>query len=109
MHYFVPFLVLQSSSLAALLLLSYGCLVTVNVLWLFHRLPRVGLKCVIVVFPDHTHLLFIYTSILFLIYFPIIPWTQNSEQVQSIYRFTNTFISIPISHNHVSLAYTSKE
>ena len=37
---------------------------------------RVGLQCVIVVFPDYTHLLFIYTSILFLIYFPIIPWIQ---------------------------------
>ena len=33
-----------------LLLLSYRCLVTVNVLW-------VGLQCVIVVFSDHTTLL----------------------------------------------------
>ena len=37
---------------------SYGCLVTVNVLWLFHTVPWFGLRCVIVVFPDHTHLLF---------------------------------------------------
>ena len=49
-----------------LLLLSYGCLVTVNVLWLFLTLPWVGLRCVIVVFPDHTHLLFlIYVSLTF--------------------------------------------
>ena len=39
------------------LLLSNGCLVTVNVLsqWLFLKVPRVGLQFVILVFPDHTH------------------------------------------------------
>ena len=30
----------------------------VGVLWLFLVEPWVGLQCVIVVFPDHTHLLF---------------------------------------------------
>ena len=44
--------------LVALLLLSYRCIVTINVLWLFLKVPWVGLQCVIVVFPDHTHLLF---------------------------------------------------
>ena len=44
--------------MVALLLLSYECLVTVNALWLFLAVPWVGLRCVIVVFPDHTHLLF---------------------------------------------------
>ena len=44
--------------LVALLVLSYGCLVTVNVLWLFLTVSWVGMQCVIVVFPDHTHLLF---------------------------------------------------
>ena len=43
---------------AALLLLSYRCNVTINVLWLFLTMPCVGLQCVIVVFPDHTHLHF---------------------------------------------------
>ena len=38
-----------------MLLLSYGCLVTVYVLWLFLTVPCVGLQCLIVVFPDHTH------------------------------------------------------
>ena len=42
----------------ALLLLSHRCIVTINVLWLFPTVPLVGLQCVIVVFPDHTHLLF---------------------------------------------------
>ena len=41
----------------ALLLLSYGCLVTVNVMRLFLTVPRADLWCVIVVFLDHTHLL----------------------------------------------------
>ena len=41
-----------------LLLLSYRCIVSVNYLWrLFLAVPWVGLQCVIVVFPDHTHLL----------------------------------------------------
>ena len=30
----------------------------VGVLWPFLTVPWVGLQCVIVVFPDHTHLLF---------------------------------------------------
>ena len=42
--------------LVALLLLSYTCIVYVNVLWLFLTVPWVGLQCVIVVFPDHTRL-----------------------------------------------------
>ena len=29
-----------------------------NDLWLFLAVPWVGLQCVIVIFPDHTHLLF---------------------------------------------------
>ena len=43
----------------ALLLLSFGCLVAVDVLWLFLTVLWVGLQSVIVVFPDHTHLLFV--------------------------------------------------
>ena len=63
MHYFVFFLVLQSASyrkreLVALFLLFYGCIVNVNVLLLFLTVPWVGLRCVIVVFPDHNHLLY---------------------------------------------------
>ena len=36
----------------------YRRIVTINVLWLFLRVQCVGLQCMIVVFPDHTHLLF---------------------------------------------------
>ena len=42
----------------ALLLLSYKCIVPINVLRLFLTVPLVGLLYVIVVFPDHTRLLF---------------------------------------------------
>ena len=48
----------RERELVVLFLLSYGCLVVVNVLWLFLRVPWVGLQFVIVVFPDYTHLLF---------------------------------------------------
>ena len=48
----------RKRELVALLLLSFGSLVTVNVLWLFLTVPWVGLQWVIVVFPDHTHLPF---------------------------------------------------
>ena len=58
MHYFVFILVLQSSKLVALLLLSNRCFVTVNILWFYLTPSWVGLQCLIVVFPDHTHLLF---------------------------------------------------
>ena len=52
-----------SRELVAFLEFSSWCLVTVGVLWLFLAVPLVGLQCVIVVFHDHTHLLFIYFSI----------------------------------------------
>ena len=48
----------RKRELVALLLLSHGCLVTVNVRWFFLTVPWIGLQCMIVVFPDHTHLLF---------------------------------------------------
>ena len=48
----------RKRKLVALLLLSYRCLNTVNVLWLFLTTPWVGLLYVIVVFPDTTHLPF---------------------------------------------------
>ena len=48
----------RKRKLVALLLLSYRCIVTINVLWLFLTVRWVGLQYVIVVFPDHTHLIF---------------------------------------------------
>ena len=47
----------RKRKLVALRLLFYRCIVVVNDLWLFLTGLWVGLQCVIVVFPDHTHLL----------------------------------------------------
>ena len=48
---------MRKRELVALLLLSFGCLVTVNVPQIFFKMSLVGLLYVIVVFPYHTHLL----------------------------------------------------
>ena len=45
----------RKRELVALRVLSFGCLITVNVLWLFLMVPWVGLQCLIMVFPNHTH------------------------------------------------------
>ena len=47
----------RKKKLVTLLLLSYRCIVTINVLWLFLTVRWVGLQYVSVVFPDHTHFL----------------------------------------------------
>ena len=48
----------KKRKLVALPLLSYRYIVTKNVLWLFLTVQWTGVLCVIVVFPDHTHLFF---------------------------------------------------
>ena len=45
----------KKRKLVALLLLSYRCIVTSNVLFLCLTVPWVGPQYVIVVFPGHTH------------------------------------------------------
>ena len=56
-YVFISILVLQSRELIALLNLSSWCLVMVERLFL--TVPRGCLQFVTVVFPDHTHLLFL--------------------------------------------------
>ena len=61
-RYFMPILFCnhldgEERELDALLYLFYWCLVIV--VWLFLTMPPVCLQFVIVVFPDHTHLLFL--------------------------------------------------
>ena len=55
--------------LFALLSLSSWCLMIV--VWLFLAMPWVFLQFVIVVFPDHTHLLFLKTNICPLFEWPL--------------------------------------
>ena len=57
-HLLFPIILKRKRKLVASLLLSNRCIVTINVLWLFLAVPWAGLQCVIVVFSDHTHLLF---------------------------------------------------
>ena len=57
MHYFVYILLKRKGKLIALLLMSYRCIHTINVLWLFLAVPWVVRQCVIVVFPDRTYVL----------------------------------------------------
>ena len=58
-HYFVSLLVflMGKREMVDLLSLSFWCLVIV--VWLFLAVTWVCLQFVIVVFPDHTHLLFL--------------------------------------------------
>ena len=56
-HSHFAIILMRKRKLVALLLLSYRCIVTLDVLLLFLSVPWVGLRSVIVVFPDHTHLL----------------------------------------------------
>ena len=55
----------RKKKLVALLLLSYKCIVTMNALLLFLTVPWAGLQCVIVVFPDHTYLVFVFKQFVF--------------------------------------------
>ena len=49
---------LDEEEIAGYFTLSSLCPVIVIILRLFLTVPWVGLQCVIVVFPDHTHMLF---------------------------------------------------
>ena len=57
-HFSFAIILKRKRKLVALLVLSCRYIVTINVLWLILMVPWVGLQYVIVVFPDHTHLLF---------------------------------------------------
>ena len=57
-HSSIAIILMGKRELVALLNLSSWCLVMVE--WLFLAVPRGCLQFVIVVFPDHTHLLFLF-------------------------------------------------
>ena len=60
-HSSIAIILMGKRKLVALLNLSSWCLVMVE--WLFLAVPLGCLRLVIVVFPDHTHLLFLRTFI----------------------------------------------
>ena len=57
-HSSIAIILMGKRELVALLNLSSWCLMMVE--WLFLAVPRGCLRFVIVVFPDHTHLLFLW-------------------------------------------------
>ena len=63
-HSSIAIILMGKRKLIALLNLSSWCLMMVE--WLFLAVPRGCLQFVIVVFPDHTNLLFLISKILFL-------------------------------------------
>ena len=54
-YYYFAFILMGKREMVALLILSSWCIVIV--VWLFLAVPWVCLQFVIVVFPEHTHLL----------------------------------------------------
>ena len=60
-HSSIAIILMGKRELVILLNLSSWCLVMVE--WLFPTVPWGCLRFVIVVFPDHTHLLFLYTVV----------------------------------------------
>ena len=92
--------------LVALVLYSYRCIVTINVLWLFLTVPLVGLQCVFGLNSDHTHLhfgnyscLFFFQNQLFRKIISGIPpvcqvvWIQIRSDIQYAMS-TNNYVSI---------------
>ena len=59
-HFSIAIILMGKRELVALLNLSSWCRMMVE--WLFLAVPWGCLRCVIVVFPDHTHLLFLVES-----------------------------------------------
>ena len=61
-HFSMHHLDEKEKSVSLMLFSSYRSITTTHVIWLFLTVPWVGLQCATVVFPDHTHLLFIIYS-----------------------------------------------
>ena len=79
-HSSIAIILMGKRELIALLNLSSWCHVMVELLFL--AVPRGSLQFVIVVFPDHTHLLFsILLSLRILIYYLHEPACENSDCV----------------------------
>ena len=70
------------------LLLSYRCIVILNVMWLFPTVPWVGLQYVIVVFPDHTHLLLLNRN------GGVIHFAEKAGEKITFYQATKTWINM---------------
>ena len=83
-HFSIAIILMGKRELIALLNLSSWCLVMVERLFL--TVPRGCLQFVIVVFPDHTHLLFLIDNLLVDLYYvsDIYNKTKDTVPVQSL-------------------------
>ena len=86
-HFSIAIILMGKRELIALLNLSSWCLVMVERLFL--TVPRGCLQFVIVVFPDHTHLLF------FMCFFFQAPYTE----VTALFTGLHTRESVPIVYH----------
>ena len=73
-HSSIPIILMGKRELVALLNLSFWCVVLVE--WLYLAAPLGCLRFVVVVFPDHTQLLFLLTIYVAILYFPYKPFVM---------------------------------
>ena len=79
-HFSIAIILMGKRELVALLNLSSWCLVMVDRLFLV--VPWGCLRFVIVVFPDHTHLLFLFRSTRFCVLTPYAEEGKDQESIQ---------------------------
>ena len=81
----IAIILVGKRELVALLNLSAWCLVMVERLFL--AVPQGCLRFVIVVFPDHTHLLFLLENVIF-----SLPWRISLQSITCIYCKRGAFV-----------------
>ena len=95
-HFSIAIILMEKRELIALLNLSSWCLVMVE--RLFVTVPLGCLQFVIVVFPDHTHLLFLLNCIIADIKQPFNSYNMGMNQPIYVFNnfplFSNVFINI---------------
>ena len=91
-HFSIAIILMGKRELIALLNLSSCCLVMVERLFL--TVPRGCLQFVIVVFPDHTHLLFLRFAEKCTLYAPKFKFSERKKSYFFHYRFWSSKESI---------------
>ena len=89
-HSSFAIILMMKRKLAALLLLSYGCVVAVDVLCLFLMVPWVGLQYVTVVFLNHTQPskpCFV-TYVLIIVFIPVVILDQDMRCLNLVLVFS---------------------
>ena len=91
-HFSIAIILMGKRELIALLNLSSWCLVMVERLFL--TVPRGCLQFVIVVFPDHTHLLFLTDFFIIFMFFIFLNKNKASDQTASTGVRTQTYLQV---------------